>query len=461
MSTPGRFKIIARHKKARAGVLSTPHGDIETPIFMPVGTVGSVKALSPEDLQQAGAQIILGNTYHLNLRPTSELIKDLGGLHKFMNWDGPILTDSGGFQAFSLGAMIADGIKKTSSKTQKIKAVGKKGGDLRGAPSSAHSIARTSDGAASQQNPFYFQTLALDPRKSEAASQQDPEKPRKVFAKITDEGVVFKSHIDGSKHFLSPERSIDIQQNLGSDICLVLDELLSPTADSKYIQNSLDRTHRWEIASLKHFRKNAPQSINPNALIFGIVQGVQDQTIRESEAKWAAKQTFDGISIGGSMGSPDDWSATHAIQQTMDWVIPHLPEQWPKHALGIGEIADLFNCVELGIDMFDCVAPTRRARNGSLYLSPKNGGNTKNKFTLNISNVQFALDQSPIDPNCQCYTCQNFSRAYLRHLYMAKELLFHRLATIHNVYFCLNLTRQIRQSIQNSTFDELKSTWLA
>lgn len=420
MSTPSRFQIIARHKKARTGILHTPHGDIQTPIFMPVGTVGSVKSLTPQDLETAGAQIILGNTYHLNLRPTSELVKDMGGLHKFMGWQHPILTDSGGFQAFSLGAMISEGVKKTSSH-------------------------------ASHHN----QVL---PTKNSPKPSSTPIKSG--FAKITDEGVEFRSHIDGSKHFLSPERSIDIQLNLGSDICLVLDELLSPNANPKYISESLDRTHRWELASLKHFRENVKKSINPDSLIFGIVQGVQDQAIRETEARWAAQQDFDGISIGGSMGSHDDWAATRAIQESMSWIVPHLPEQWPKHALGIGEIADFFNCVELGIDMFDCVAPTRRARNGSLYISPQNGGNQTNKFTLNISNTQFSKDPGPIDSSCQCYTCLNFSRSYLRHLFMAKELLFHRLTTIHNVTFCLNLTKQIRQSIENGQFDKLKQDWL-
>lgn len=416
------FKITARDGKARAGVLKTGHGNIQTPVYMPVGTVASVKALDPVDLRAAQAQIILGNTYHLNLRPTSEVIKKLGGLHKFMDWSGPILTDSGGFQAFSLGAMIADGVRKTGSPRP-------------------HNNTKNNKDVISQDHKF-------------------------VLSKITDAGVEFSSHLDGSKHFLSPDRSIAIQLNLGSDIVLVLDELISPAATPEYIQQSLERTHRWELESIKYFRDNLTKSINPQAQLFGIVQGISNQAIREQEAKWVASQDFDGVSIGGSMGAEDqddqtlDWAATDAIAQTMEWVVPHLPEEWPKHALGIGEVADFFNCVEQGIDMFDCVAPTRRARNGSLYISPKDGGNLKNRFVISISNAKYTTDDSPIDVQCGCYTCQHFSKAYLKHLYMSGEILFHRLASIHNVYFMCHLVDQIRQSIIDGMFQSFKKDWL-
>ncbi len=420
------FKISAKDGQARAGVLQTGHGQVQTPVFMPVGTAATVKALDPIDLKSAGAQIILGNTYHLNLRPSSEHIKQLGGLHKFMNWDGPILTDSGGFQAFSLGAMIEHGVRKSG------------------------------------------------PTKPTEKTTDD----RKVFSKITEEGVEFSSHLDGSKHFLSPERSIEIQLNLGSDVILVLDELLSPLANPEYTFKSLERTHRWELASKDYFQNNLAASINPHSQLFGILQGVYDQEIRVKEAKWVASHDFSGLSIGGSFGTSEywptdrsllgkssdgentDWAASKAIYQTMEWVMPYLPDEWPKHALGIGEVEDFFNCVERGIDMFDCVAPTRRARNGSLYISPKSGGNPGNKYTLSIRNSEFTLDSQPIDQQCTCYTCQTFSRAYLRHLFMASEILYHRLATIHNVHFMLNLVNQIRESIINQQFQSFKKQWL-
>ncbi len=494
-----KFKIITRDGSARAGRLETAHGNIETPIFMTVGTAATVKAMDPQDLRQAGAQVILGNTYHLNLRPTSEVIKKLGGLHKFMGWDGPILTDSGGFQAFSLGAMISDGVRKAGLTSKVSSPI--RGSSTWQAKRDRHPGKSTHPGSAQileSQAPQNDTSFLVS---SSASLQND----KTTFSKITDEGVEFKSHLDGSKHFLSPERSIEIQLNLGSDIVLVLDELLSPLADPAYVAKSLDRTHRWELASKAYFKKNLSSSINAGAQLFGILQGVYDQKIRAEEAKWVAEQGFSGISIGGSFGispywqgnskqaargdtkeglplartdkehvregirgrtqsdleTPTDWAASKAIYETMEWVIPHLPEDLPKHALGIGEVEDFFNCIERGIDLFDCVAPTRRARNGSLYISPKSGGNPKTKFTLNIINAKFTADPSPIDPDCQCYTCQNFSRAYLRHLYMSSEILYHRLATIHNVHFILNLTTQIRQAIINTQFHKLKMSWLS
>ncbi|KKR83668.1 MAG: hypothetical protein UU29_C0003G0070 [Candidatus Daviesbacteria bacterium GW2011_GWA2_40_9] len=400
------FKIIATDKKARAGVLKTAHGEVQTPVFMPVGTQGTVKALSPDDLEILGAQIILGNTYHLYLRPGNKLIKKLGGLHQFMGWEGPILTDSGGFQAFSLGAMIEHGVKKIQS------------------------------------------------------GRDD-----------------FVSHLDGSKHLLTPEKSMEIQLDLGSDICLVLDELLSPLHSVEYVRQSLERTHRWELRSKEYFQKHVGKSLNPRSQLFGILQGVFDEEIRKHEARWVVQQDFSGISIGGSFALPSealakegdlvdsgvlgvDWAAAKAIDKTMEWVIPLLPGELPRHALGIGEVRDLFACIERGLDMFDCVAPMRRARNGSLYISPANRGKESNKFTLNISRSEFKEDKKAIDPGCSCYTCQNFSRAYLRHLYLAKELLYYRLATIHNVFFIVNLVKSIREAIIDKQFTSLKKKWI-
>jgi len=446
------FKIIAKEGQARAGVLKTPHGEVETPVYMPVGTQGTVKALTPDDLKELGAQIILGNTYHLNLKPTSELIKRMGGLHKFMGWDGPILTDSGGFQAFSLGAMIEHGIKKVSmpKQQQQVAKIHKSG-----------KVYDTKNKTISRHV-----TVEL--------------KPKPSLAKITEDGVEFKSHHDGGMHLLTPERSIEIQRNLGSDIILVLDELISPLHEKSYVAQSLERTHRWELRSLEYYKTTVKKNREKEGSLFGILQGVDDKTIRTQEAKWIAKQDFDGVSIGGSFGTsplwsesnpviPDsirdpesqtNWASTKSIEQTMSWVTPLLPDSWPRHALGIGEVVDFFLCIEKGVDMFDCVSPTRRARNGSLYISPKNGGKVINRFVLNITNAQFTLDANPIDPGCKCYTCQNFSKSYLRHLYMSKELLYHRLASIHNLYFMVNLVKTIRQSIIDKQFKKLKKKWL-
>ncbi|KKR80675.1 MAG: Queuine tRNA-ribosyltransferase [Candidatus Daviesbacteria bacterium GW2011_GWA1_41_61] len=434
------FKIIATDKKARAGVLKTAHGEVQTPVFMPVGTQGTVKALSPDDLEILGAQIILGNTYHLYLRPGNKLIKKLGGLHQFMGWEGPILTDSGGFQAFSLGAMIEHGVKKIQS-----------GRD---------------DGILQRQDP---------PQGKKNRDESLTRGP--LVSKITENGVQFVSHLDGSKHLLTPEKSMEIQLDLGSDICLVLDELLSPLHSVEYVRQSLERTHRWELRSKEYFQKHVGKSLNPRSQLFGILQGVFDEEIRKHEARWVVQQDFSGISIGGSFALPSealakegdlvdsgvlgvDWAAAKAIDKTMEWVIPLLPGELPRHALGIGEVRDLFACIERGLDMFDCVAPMRRARNGSLYISPANRGKESNKFTLNISRSEFKEDKKAIDPGCSCYTCQNFSRAYLRHLYLAKELLYYRLATIHNVFFIVNLVKSIREAIIDKQFTSLKKKWI-
>lgn len=441
-------------------MLKTLHGEIETPVYMPVGTQGTVKALTPDDLKTLGAQIILGNTYHLNLRPTSELIKKMGGLHEFMGWDGPILTDSGGFQAFSLGAMIEHGVKKIQNSESKIQ----------NGKSKFQNLTEMVIGKVHKSGKVY------NTKKKTISRHITVEviKPvSKGLVKITEDGVEFKSHLDGAVHMLTPERSIEIQLNIGADIILVLDELISPLHSKSYVAQSLERTHRWELRSLKYYKSAVKKNREKRGMIFGILQGVDDKTIRQQEASWIAKQDFDGVSIGGSFGtSPlwseseekdiDDtnWASTKSIEKTMGWVTPLLPDSWPRHALGIGEVVDLFLCIEKGVDMFDCVSPTRRARNGSLYISPKNGGKVRNKFVMNIGNAEFALDLKPIDPGCECYTCQNFSRGYLRHLFMARELLYFRLASIHNLYFVINLVKRIRESIINKQFKKLKKSWL-
>lgn len=467
------FKIIARDGAARAGILKTAHGDIQTPVFMPVGTQGSVKALSPEDLISAGTQIILGNTYHLYLRPGSQVIKKLGGLHKFMNWKEPILTDSGGFQAFSLGAAIEHKVKKIATVEERVR-IGPKvfrekdkkilrrvtveSLDKRGDKGS-----RAGEGVTEN----YYRdndTVSYNSVKNFREKKEREENPK--LTRVTDKGVEFRSHLDGSSHMLTPEKSIEVQLDLGSDIVLVLDELLSPLHTPIYVTKSLQRTHRWEQQAKKYFQKNLGKSTNPKALLFGIVQGVYDQKIRQTEAGWIADKGFDGISIGGSCGTSKYWGksktefwATKAIYETMGWVTPLLPDSLPRHALGIGEVVDLFECVARGIDMFDCVSATKRARNGSLYISPSSGGSVKNRFLLSIQRAQFTQDLQPIDSACGCYTCTNYMRAYLRHLYIANELLYYRLASIHNVFFINNLMSEIRQAVIDKQFVKLKKKW--
>ncbi len=477
------FKIIQKRGMARAGVLKTAHGEVKTPVFMPVGTQATVKALSPDDLKGAGAQIILGNTYHLYLRPGSKLIREMGGLHKFMGWDGPILTDSGGFQAFSLGAMIEHGVRKVPKReilkqenlkqNLKLQSNNKEASRLRSKNKSegVEELGEDNEGVADSKM-IQFDIVNVDNREKLAGNRENKtmmgKRTDSVFlSKILTEGIEFKSHLDGSKHLLTPQKSIEVQLDLGSDVVLVLDELLSPLHSPLYVSRSLERTHRWELESQEYFKKNLKSGVNPGAQLFGILQGVYDKEIRQGEAKWIGAQGFDGVSIGGSFGfspfwggSEMEWTAIKSIADTLEWTTPLLPDEMPRHILGIGEVEDFFEAIERGADMFDCVAPTRRARNGSLYICPKSGGNKKNKFTFNISRAEYRFDPSPIDPDCKCYSCQNFSRSYLRHLFMASEMLFHRLATIHNVYFMLHLVGMIRESIIEDQFEKLKLSWL-
>ncbi len=383
------FKITHKLDKARTATLSTPHGIIETPNFNPVGTLASVKALSPKDLHEIGVQILLGNTYHLMLRPGVEVIKKLGGLHKFMGWDRPIMTDSGGFQVFSLGVALEHGVGK----------------------------------------------LLHD--------EDSKSKPR--LNKITEEGVVFRSHLDGSTHELDAEKSIHLQLDLGADLIVAFDDLESPKHTYEETLASLERTERWATRSVKEYKR-----LSSEALLYGVTHGGIFKDLRVRSAKFTDEH-FDGIALGGAHKD----RAT--LYKVVEWTVENISEQKPRHLLGIGEVVDFFECVERGIDLFDCVAPTRRARNGSLYTSE---GNIKNSFCLNIRQSKFTADPTPIDPKCACYTCQNFSKAYLRHLYLSGEILFHQLATYHNVYFMTKLMEEIRQSIKEGSFTKLKNSWL-
>ena len=407
------FEITHEDKSclARTGVIHTSHGDIETPVFMPVGTQATVKSLDSADIENLGAQIILANTYHLHLRPGEDLIANLGGLHKFMNWNHPILTDSGGFQVFSLGQG-----KKEDEQTEHVAKV-----------------------------------------------------------KIDDDGVTFHSHIDGSTHRFTPESAIEIQHKLGADIIMAFDECTSDSADKKYTREAMTRTHRWADRCITHHKKirksglparNASKlacvaggSGNPDIKLFGIIQGSNHKELREESARVISAMDFDGIAIGGeSVGFNME-----ATKKILDWVNPIIPKDKPHYTMGVGfSPSDLFEVVERGVDMFDCVSPTRIARNGSLFCHPDRAERVEGSlsYRINILNAKYRNDKLPIDPICACSTCKNYSRAYLNHLFKAEELLAYRLATIHNVHFFLNLMREIRQAIKEDKFLELKKEWI-
>ena len=385
------FEIIHKDKKtqARTGVIHTDHGDIETPVFMPVGTQATVKTLDKQDLENIDASIILANTYHLHLRPGEDLIDKFGGLHKFMNWDRPILTDSGGFQVFSLGL-------------------------------------------------------------------QKEEKGQGSLTKIDDDGVTFKSHLDVSTHRFTPESAIQIQHKIGADIIMAFDECTPDDADEKYTKKAMARTHNWAqrcITEHKRLNKETKNSeLRTKNYLFGIIQGAGHKELRQESAKAISDMDFDGIAIGGeSIGY--NMKATKKI---LDWVNPIIPENKPHYTMGVGfSPTDLFDVVECGVDMFDCVAPTRVARNGRLFVHKK----VNKKLYINILNAENRENKNPIDPKCTCFTCQNHSRAYIHHLFKAQEMLGYRLATIHNLHFMLNLMKEIRESIKEDRFIELKKEW--
>ncbi len=386
----------------RTGLLHTPHGDIETPAFVTVGTKATVKSLTPEAVASAHAQVVLANTYHLYLQPGEEIVAKAGGLGKFMNWSGPTMTDSGGFQVFSLGAAYG----KEISKVVKI----------------------------------------TDPSMMIPERFDDASAPS--LAKIGNDGVSFKSHLDGSMHYITPEKSIQIQHALGADMIFAFDECTSPAEDLRYQEEALGRTHRWAKRCLEeHLKLNASQ---PNyQALFGIVQGGREERLRKESAKIISDMTvdgegFDGFGIGGSFAKEDMGTA-------VKWVNEVLPEEKPRHLLGIGEPEDLFMGVENGIDLFDCVAPTRQGRNGTIYTS---------SGKVSILNTKYRDDFTPIDEGCECYTCKNYTRAYVAHLFHGKEMLAGTLASTHNLYFLCNLVDRMREAIANGTFFEFKKSFL-
>lgn len=360
----GCFELQSTVGKARAGLLTTRRGVVETPVFMPVGTQATVKAMTPVELREVGAQIILGNTYHLHVRPGEELIRDMGGLHAFMGWDGPILTDSGGFQVFSLAKL----------------------------------------------------------------------------RKITEEGVHFQNHLDGTPTFIGPERSMEIQQRLGSDIVMLFDECPPHPCSREDAAKSLDLTLRW-ARRCREWWDAQPAEGRP--LLFGIVQGSGYPDLRKKSAEALGEIGFDGYAIGGvSVGEPEPemFAAVEAAE-------PHLPASCSRYAMGLGTPKQMIELIARGVDMMDCVLPTRLARNGTAFTADG---------TLNLKNAPFARDPAPIEPGCECHACRNFTRAYLRHLIKADEILGLRLVTIHNLHFYVGLARRARAAILDGTFEAFR-----
>jgi len=352
-----RFEIIKKDSfsRARIGRVETDHGSFNTPAFLPVGTQGAVKSLTPEELVEIGVEAILGNTYHLYLRPGHETIGRLGGLHNFIHWERPILTDSGGFQIFSLESL----------------------------------------------------------------------------RKVSEEGVTFQSHLDGSSHFFTPEKVMEIQRVLGSDIAMVLDECVPYPSPYEYVKASMERTNRWAKRCLQVRQENDPA-------LFAIVQGGVHRDLREKSAQTLVEMGFQGYAMGGlSVGEPKSM-----MLDVLEWTTSLLPEKTPRYLMGVGTPEDIIDAVMLGVDFFDCVLPTRNARNGTLFTS---------SGKLSIKQAQYAEDRRPVDETCACYTCHHYSRAYLRHLYLSKEILSSRLNTIHNLFYYINLLVKIREAIQEGS----------
>lgn len=391
------FKIEKKLKDnlGRVGILETSHGIIETPAFVAVGTKATVKSLSPEQVRDVGTQVVLGNTYHLYLQPGDEIVRDAGGIGKFMNWLGPTMTDSGGFQVFSLGAAYGKDISKV--------------------------------------------TKVTDPSLMIPERFDDSDAPR--LAKIGQDGVSFKSHLDGSIHYITPEKSIQIQHNLGADIIFAFDECTSPAEDLRYQEEALERTHRWAERSLEEHKKLNKEK---KVALFGIVQGGREESLRKKSAEFIKNLDFDGFGIGGSFAKED-------MSTAVKWVNEILPEEKPRHLLGIGEPEDLFMGIENGVDLFDCVLPTRLGRNGTVYT--KTG-------KIIMTNMKFRNDFTPIEEDCECYSCKHYTRAYIAHLFHGKEMLAGTLASTHNLYFIVNLVKKIRQSILDDNFFEFKEEFL-
>ena len=424
------FKILKQDKKtnARLGEINTSHGKILTPAFVPVGSQATVKSLTPQDLKEIGSQVFFVNTYHLYLRPGAEVVEKLGGLHKFMGWSGPIMTDSGGFQVFSLGRIEGDDTLKSST---------------------TGPVAGSSRPTAS---PDFVGVQALDGTPSVRATRRDSQ--HFPLVEIDYDGVTFRSHLDGSKHYFTPEKSIEVQQKLGADMMIAFDECASYPTTYRYARVAMERTHRWALRSLKATQGEPSKR---KQFLFGVIQGSIYKDLREESAQFIASKNFDGLAIGGvAVGE-----SKKEMAQVLNWVMPILAKDsrsQPIHLLGVGEIDDIFAAVERGVDMMDCVMPTRLGRMG--WILTKNLKLKTKDFKHDITKAEFTKDAKSPDPECQCFVCRNFTRAYLNHLFRAKELLAYRLATYHNLYFMEQLFAKIREAIKKKEFLRLKKEWL-
>lgn len=398
MKKPFGFKIEKKlaGTLARVGMVITPHGVIKTPAFIAVGTKAAVRGLTVEMLRDCGVEAVLANTYHLYFQPGLEKIRVMGGIQKMMNWRGPTMTDSGGFQAFSLGIAYGQGISKFIS--------------------------------------------AKSPSFEVLEEAYDLERTDKL-ARVTEDGVEFKSTIDGSIHFLSPEKSIAIQNTIGADIIVAFDECTSPHADYKYLKGAMERTHRWAKRSLDVHHSSKMKNKQG---IFGVVQGGRFKDLREQSARAISDMDFDGFAIGGSFVKED-------MSESVRWVNRILPDQKPRHLLGVGEPEDLFLAVENGCDMFDCVAPTRLGRHGTVYTR---------EGKIHISGAIYAEDLKPLDPECICYACKNYSRAYVSHLYKSREMLGPMLCSIHNLFFIVHLVKDMRNALLVDNWQKFKTDFL-
>ncbi len=391
------FRVIKKSKKskARLGVLKTPHGLIHTPAFVPVATKGALRGYFFDKAYKIGAEIFMMNTFHFFHNRRFEVVKKFGGLHSFLNIDFPLMTDSGGFQVFSLGFSLEHGVGKIAN---------------------------------------------IFPEENKNPQVIIQKKPKKSFIKIFEEGIEFLSPFSGEKFFLTPETSIKIQKILGADIIFAFDECTSPLSSYEYTKEALLRTHRWLLRSLKEFLKTKSKQV-----LFGIVQGGAYKDLREESAKFVSSLPFFGFGIGGSLGK-----SKKDMLKVLEWTIPLLPENKPRHLLGIGEVKDLFLSVERGIDLFDCVIPTRLARH-HVFVSRKGVFNIRKRIYLN--------DPKPLDPDCQCDVCQKYSRAYISHLAREKEINSIFLLVAHNLYFFLNLMKKIRKALKEDNLDELKKKY--
>ena len=466
------FKVISKDSKtkARVGQIHTPHGDIETPAFVAVGTQATVKGLSPDELREIGVELLFGNTYHLHLRPGEDVVQEFGGFGKFMNWYGPTITDSGGFQVFSLAKRIAargGGFLTHAS------------GDVRQPfekiinffPSSLSESRPPDENTQKNTRP----TFSSPGNDQESSIDKNPS-----LVKITNDKVVFRSHIDGSLHELTPELSIQIQKKLGADIILCFDECAPYPSTREYTKEAMERTHKWAERSLAEFYRCHPEllpvsrqgvSVSTSAgeempkqvrhdtgreqALYGIVQGGVCKDFREESAKFISSLPFDGIAIGGvSVGE-----TKKEMRDVLSWVHPFLPEEKPRHLLGIGEIDDIFSAIECGMDTFDCVIPTRFGRYGIVFVPPWES-EAKGRFRLDINRSIYVRSNQPLSKDCECKVCKQFTRGYVNHVFKANELLAYRLASYHNMYFIVHLVKKIREAIMEGEFSKMKKEWV-